>query len=103
MKIRKGDKIIVISGKDKGKTGEVARAFPSLSKVLIEGVNVVKRHKKSRRGGQKGQLIEKSMPIHVSNVSLVDPKKGVATRVSVSSDGKEKTRIAKKSGAVIGK
>jgi large subunit ribosomal protein L24 len=76
MKIKKGDKVIVISGKDKGKTGEVAHAYPKLNRVLILGVNVAKRHQRARKQGQKGQLIEKPMPIHVSNVMIVDPKKG---------------------------
>lgn len=103
MKIRKGDKIIVISGKDKGKTGTVEKSFPRIDSVLIEGVNVVKRHQRSRRGGQKGQMIEKAMPIHISNVMIVDPKKSEKTRVLIKREDGKRIRIAKKSGAVIGK
>lgn len=103
MKIKKGDNIIVRTGKDKGKTGTVSRAFPKLDLVLIEGVNVVSRHQRARRGGQKGQMVEKAMPIHVSNVAIVDPKKSTATRVKIDRENGKRVRIAKKSGAVIGK
>jgi large subunit ribosomal protein L24 len=101
MKIKKGDKVIVISGKDKGKTGEVAHAYPKLNRVLILGVNVAKRHQRARKQGQKGQLIEKPMPIHVSNVMIVDPKKGKGTRVGIRRVDGHRERIAKKSGAVL--
>lgn len=71
MKVKKGDKVKVISGKDKGKSGAVLCAFPKLSKVLIEGVNKKKIHKKPRKQGEKGKTIEMDMPVHVSNVSKV--------------------------------
>ena len=71
MNIKKGDKVKVISGKDKGKSGAVLRAFPKLSKVLVEGVNKKKVHKRARRQGEKGKTIEMDMPVHVSNVSKV--------------------------------
>ena len=71
MKIKKGDKVIVISGKDKGKTGKVAKAIPTESKVVIEGINVLKKHRKARKSGEKGQIVEVSMPMHVSNVAIV--------------------------------
>lgn len=103
MKIKKGDSVIVRTGKDKGKTGTVSRAFPKLDLVLIDGVNVVKRHQRARRGGQKGQMVEKAMPIHVSNVAIVDPKKSTATRVKIDRENGKRVRVAKKSGAVIGK
>jgi len=97
MKIRKGDKVVVISGKDKGKTGAVTLAFPKTNMVLVEGVNVKKKHQKPRRGGQKGQVVDKGYPIHVSNVMIVDPKGGKPTRVGlVRKDGK-RTRVTKKS------
>ncbi len=97
MKIKKNDKVIVIAGKDKGKTGTVTMAFPKVDQVLVEGVNIKKKHQKPRRGGQKGQVVEKSLPIHVSNVMLVDPKTGKRTRVGiVRKDGKS-SRITKKS------
>ncbi len=70
MKIKRENSVIVIAGKDKGKKGKVIKAFPKLDMVLVEGVNMKKRHIAARRGGQKGQVIEKSAPIHVSNVKL---------------------------------
>lgn len=69
MKIKKGDTVKVISGKDKGTSGTVIRAFPKTDHILVEGINVVKRHKRGMRGGEKGAIIEKPMPIHVSNVT----------------------------------
>ncbi len=68
MHVKKGDKIIVIAGKDKGASGTVARAFPKKDLILVEGVNKVKRHQRARKGSSKGQILEKAMPIHVSNV-----------------------------------
>jgi large subunit ribosomal protein L24 len=76
MKIKKGDNVIVIAGKDRGKTGKVAKALPKKDKVLVEGVNVQKRHVRAQRSGAKGQIVEKAMPIHVSNVMIaVDGKR----------------------------
>jgi len=103
MKIKKGDSVIVTAGKNKGKTGVIARAFPLLGKVLIDGVNVVKRHQKARRGGAKGQVIEKAMPINVSNVMIVDPKSGKPTRVTILREEGKRVRVGTKSKAVIGK
>lgn len=101
MKIRKGDTVIVRSGKDKGKKGKVLRAFPALNKVLVEGINNKKVHEKTRKQGQKGQIIERSHPIWVSAVALIDPADGKATRVRLSkSDGKV-TRIAVRSDKTI--
>jgi large subunit ribosomal protein L24 len=68
MKIKKGDKVTVISGKDKGKNGVVERAFPKLDRIIVGGVNVVKKHVRSKKSGTKGQIVERPMPIHVSNV-----------------------------------
>ena len=102
MKIRKGDKVIVIAGKDKGKTGTVAKALPTISKVVVDGINIAKKSIKSRGAGQPGQKIEKAMPIHVSNVSLIDPKTKKATRVRLEKDDKGNIkRVATKSGSVI--
>lgn len=101
MNIKKDDKIIVISGKDKGKTGSVVRAIPSENKIVIAGVHVLKVHTRARKSGEKGQIIEKAMPIHVSNVMLLDPKSGKGTRVGSKMDGKKKVRVAKKSGQTI--
>lgn len=68
MKIKKGDKIIVIAGKDKSKTGKVLRAFPKTDQLIIEGVNIKKRHQKPTKSNQKGQILDKIMPIHISNI-----------------------------------
>jgi large subunit ribosomal protein L24 len=100
MKIHTKDKVVVISGKDKGKTGTVTRVDTKGKKVLIEGVNIVKKHVK-RQGSTPGQIVSFEKPIDVSNVMLVDPKDGKPTRVGyVIKDGK-KTRIAKKSGTTL--
>lgn len=97
MKIKKGDSVIIISGKDRGKSGIVAKSYPKKDAVLIEGVNIVKRHQKSRRQGQVGQIIEKPLPIHVSNVALKDPKTGKPTRIGYTVTSEKKVRIARKS------
>ncbi len=97
MKIKKGDKVVIVSGKDKGKTGTVSVAFPRENRIVVEGVNIRKKHQRSRTG-KKGQVVEKAMPVHVSNVMLVDPKGGKPTRVSISRDEKgARTRVAVKS------
>jgi large subunit ribosomal protein L24 len=101
MKIKKGDKVIVITGKDKGKTGEVTKAMPKENKVIVSGVNLVKRHQKPSQENAGG-IVSKEMPIHVSNVALVDPKTGKATRVAMRvEEGGRKVRVAKRSGDVI--
>lgn len=101
MKIKKGDKVVVIAGKDKGKSGSVLRALPKEDRVIVEGVNVAKRHQKARRGGESGQIIDKTLPVHVSNVALVDPKSGKPTRVGIERKDGNRVRIAKKSGTAI--
>jgi len=100
-KIRKGDRVIVITGRDKGKKGEVLRVYPDDSRVLVQGINMIKRHQK-QTAKQSGGIIQKEAPIHVSNVAHVDPKTGGATRVGfkVLNDGR-KVRVARKSGEVI--
>jgi large subunit ribosomal protein L24 len=98
MKIKKGDNIKVIAGKDKGKTGTVKEAFPKKDMVLVEGVNVLTKHEKARRRGSKGQVVQKAFPIHVSNVMIVDPKTGKPSRVGKKKVGDKMTRVAKKSG-----
>lgn len=104
MKIKKGDSVIVIAGKDKGKTGTVARSFPKKGMILIEGVNVVTRHQKSRRRGQQGQIVEKPMPIDVSNVALKGAK-GKPVRVGYTIEGegdkKKKVRVARPDGSKV--
>jgi large subunit ribosomal protein L24 len=100
-KIKKGDKVIVLTGRDKGRTGEVFEVRPSESRALVRGVNMVKRHQK-QAAGREGGIISKEAPIHLSNIALVDPKSGKPTRVGfkVQADG-TKVRIAKRSGAEI--
>ena len=101
MNIRKDDKVVVISGKDKGKEGKVLIANPKAGKLIVEGVNVATKHQKPRQQGQEGGIIKVETPIYVSKVQLVCPKCGKATRVAHKiSDGK-KTRVCKKCGAEI--
>jgi len=103
MKIKKGDNIIVIAGKDKGKTGSVTQTLPKTERVIIDGVNVVTRHQKNRRSRSQGQIIEKSMPIHVSNVALLEGKKAVRVGYTVEKDGDttKKVRISRASNKAI--
>ncbi len=101
MKIRKNDNVIILKGKDRGKQGKVLNVFPNTDKVLVEGMNVAKKKIKPRMTGKKGQIVEVSMPIHVSNVSLIDPKTKKPTRVSFKVEKDKKVRVAKKSGEVI--
>lgn len=100
MKIKKGDKVIVITGKDKGKTGEVTKSMPKESKVIVSGVNVSKRHQKPSQENAGG-IVNKEMPIHVSNVAIVDPKTGKATKVAKKVIEGRKVRVAKRSGETI--
>lgn len=95
MKIKQGDTVLVRTGKDAGKKGVVTRAFPQDEKVLIEGVNVMKKHVRARMRDAKGQTIEKAMPVHVSNVALVDEKTGKAGRVGYEMKDGKKLRIVK--------
>jgi len=97
LKIKKGDKVVVISGSDKGKTGEVLRTLPSENRVVVQGVNLVKRHTRASATSQGG-IIEKEATIHVSNVSHVDPKDNKPTRVGFKLVDDRKVRIAKRSG-----
>ena len=97
MKIKKGDRVRVLTGKDAGKEGEVMRAIPAEGKVIVDGVNVAKKHQKATRATMQGGIIDKDMPIPVSNVALVCSKDG-PTRVGYKFDGGEKIRICKKCG-----
>ncbi|WP_222429976.1 50S ribosomal protein L24 [Paenibacillus cremeus] len=100
--VKKEDNVFVITGKDKGKKGRVLAAFPRENRVLVEGVNLIKKHTKPSQQNPQGGIIEQEAPIHVSNVMLIDPKSGQPTRVGykVLENGK-KVRVAKKSGEVI--
>ncbi len=102
MKIKKGDQVIVITGRDKGKTGEVIKAMPKENKVVVQGINMVKRHTKPSQESAGG-IVSKETPIHVSNVALIDPKSGKATRVGFKVENSHKVRVAKRSGEVIDK
>ena len=103
MHVKKGDKVMVISGKDKGKTGVVLEALPKKERVLVEGVNIVKKHTKPNQANPQGGIVSQEAPIHVSNVMLIDPKSGEPTRVSYKVEGDKKVRVAKKSGEVLDK
>jgi large subunit ribosomal protein L24 len=100
-KIRKGDKVVVLAGRDKGRTGEVVEVRPDENRALVRGVNMVKRHQR-QTAQQEGGIISKELPVHLSNIALADPKDGKPTRVGFKfqPDGK-KVRIAKRSGAEI--
>lgn len=100
---KKGDKVKVITGKDKGKSGKVLAAFPKKDRVLIEGINMVKKHTKPSNVNPQGGILNVEAPIHVSNVMLIDPKTGEPTRVGYEVKGDKKVRVAKKSGEVIDK
>ncbi|MFO7263077.1 MAG: 50S ribosomal protein L24 [Bacillaceae bacterium G1] len=104
MHVKTGDMVKVIAGKDKGKTGRILKAFPKKQRVLVEGVNLVKKHTKPSQANPQGGIIEQEAPIHVSNVMPLDPKTGEPTRVGykVLPNGK-KVRIAKKSGEPLDK
>jgi large subunit ribosomal protein L24 len=99
--IRKGDSVVVTTGRDKGKKGSVLKVFPKESRALVQGVNVVKRHQRQTQSQQAG-IVTKESPIHLSNIAHVDPKSGKATRIGTKmlGDGR-KVRFAKKSGEVI--
>ena len=100
-KIKKGDKVVVLAGKDKGRTGEVVSVAPKESRAIVRGVNMIRRHQRQTQS-QEGGIITKEAPIHLSNIALADPKDGKPTRVgfTVQKDGK-KVRVAKRSGEVI--
>ena len=104
LKIKKGDRVVVISGRDKGKVGEVIKMYPREMRAIVQGVHRVKRHTRPTQADPQGGIVEKEGTIHISNIAHVDPKSGKATRVGFKSlkDG-SKVRFAKKSGEVIGK
>ena len=99
MKIKKGDNVIIIAGKDKGKTAKVLAAYPKVDMVLVEGMNMHKKHQKARTSGSKGQVVEKAMPIHVSNVMIHNS--GKKARVGKKLIGEKYVRINKKTGEEI--
>jgi large subunit ribosomal protein L24 len=107
IKIRRDDEVVVISGKDRGKTGRVLRVEPRKSRVFVEGLNIVKRHQRPQQvpGAQRaetvGGVIEKEGPIHISNVMLIDPKDKKPTRVGVDREGGERMRVTRRSNTKI--
>jgi large subunit ribosomal protein L24 len=102
--VKKGDQVIVITGKDKGKKGRVLACYPKESRILVEGVNMIKKHQKPNQANPQGGIITKEAPIHSSNVMLIDPKSGGPTRVGYKVlDNGKKVRVAKKSGEVLDK
>ena len=101
MNIRKDDKVVVLSGKDKGKQGKVIKADPKAMKLIVEGVNVATKHQKARKQGEEGGIFKIETPIYASKVQLVCPKCGKATRVAHKITDGKKTRVCKKCGAEI--
>jgi large subunit ribosomal protein L24 len=99
-KIKKGDRVVVLTGKDKGRQGSVSKVFPKEERVLVGGVNMVQRHTRPSQGDPQGGIKNKEAPLHVSNVALVDSK-GKPTRVGFRMDGDKKVRFAKTTGEVI--
>ena len=103
MHVKKGDKVKVISGKDKGKTGVVLTALPKKDRVLVEGINIVKKHTKPNQANPQGGIVSQEAAIHVSNVMLLDPKSGEPTRVGYKVEDGKKVRVAKKTGEKLDK
>ncbi len=101
MKIRKGDQVEIVAGKDKGKRGKVLSVLPASERVLVSGANIVKRHRKARKEGEKGERVEMEASIHISNVMLLCPETNKPTRVGYRIEGGEKVRFAKRSGKII--
>jgi large subunit ribosomal protein L24 len=99
-KIRKGDRVVVLTGKDKGREGQVSKVFPKEDRVLVDGLNMVQRHTRPSQGDPQGGIKNKEAPLHVSNVAVVDSK-GKPTRVGFRMDGDKKVRFAKTTGEVI--
>ena len=99
--IRKNDTVVVLAGEDKGKTGKVLKVFVEKQRAIVEGVNMVSKSTKPSAKNPQGGIVKQEAPIHISNLSLIDPKSGKATRVSIKHEGKNVVRIAKKSGEEI--
>ena len=101
MKIKKGDNVKIITGKDKGKSGKIVRVLVKENKVIVEGANMMKKHQRPRKSGEKGQMMNVSMPIHASNVMIVDPKTGKGSRIGKKKVGDKMVRVARKSDQEI--
>ncbi|MBS4762394.1 50S ribosomal protein L24 [Carnobacteriaceae bacterium zg-ZUI252] len=101
MHVKTGDKVKVLAGKDKGKEGVITKAFPKKDRVIVEGVNIVKKHTKPSNTNPNGGIVEKEAPIHVSNVMLIDPSTNQPTRVGYKVVDGKKVRVSKKTGETI--
>lgn len=101
MHIKVNDKVKVISGKDKGKEGIVLAVFPKKERVLVEGINIAKKHRKATQGNANGGIIEEEVAVHVSNVMLIDPKTNEPTKVGYKFENDKKVRFSKKTGEII--
>ncbi|WP_246031916.1 50S ribosomal protein L24, partial [Salibacterium salarium] len=101
--VKKGDKVKVITGKDKGKEGVILQSFPSQSRILVEGVNMIKKHQKPSQENPQGGILNQEAPVHVSNVMPLDPSSNEPTRVGFKTENGNKVRIAKKSGEPLDK
>lgn len=101
MKIKKGDTVLIISGKDRGRKGKILKAFPKESKILVEGINLRKKHQRPRRTGEKGQIVTLPAPINISNTKLICPKCGKTARVGYKIVENKKYRICKKCGQAL--
>lgn len=99
--IKKDDTVVVLAGHDKGKTGKVLKVLVEDNRAIVEGVNIVSKSTKPSAQNPQGGIVKKEAPIHISNLSLIDPKSGKATRIAIKRDGKQVVRIAKKSGEEI--
>ena len=99
--IKKNDTVVVLTGEDKGKTGKVLQIIKDKERAIVEGVNMVSKSQKPSAKNPQGGIVKQEAPLHISNLSLIDPKSGKATRVSIKHEGKNVVRISKKSGEVI--
>jgi len=101
MKLKKGDHVIIITGKDKGKKGKIVRVLPSENKVVVEGANILKKHQRPRKSGEKGQVLSVAMPLNASNVMIVDPKTNKGSRIGKKMIGDKMVRVTRKSDQEI--
>jgi len=98
MKLKKGDKVVVIAGKEKGQTGTIVRVIPSRELIVLDKLNLVKKHRRPSATARKGQIVDIAMPIHVSNVMIADPKDGKPTRITITRKDGKRARVAVNSG-----
>jgi len=101
MKIKKGDQVLIISGKDKGRKGKVIESIPKQARIIIENINLRKKHVKPKKSGEKGQIVELPSPLNVSNVKIICPKCAKAVKISYKIEGKKKYRVCKKCNQAI--